>query len=376
MKLKTMIKQKTMRPLLALSIAISITPVQGMQAMNDESLSKITGQALFVSDKIDPSGAPLSPTDFTFYRMGMDIELALNANIDKLQLGCGGFNETLASNSCDIDWDFVRFMGRNGSTAGNPVTSDFKLVRPYIEIAIRNDSSFSQREVAGIKFGSELADGYVGIGRRYQAGQVNQEHGGTCGSGSPNERLACHSGINQLSGYMNIELSGEFPVTIPLAGSATACFGDVSSNSNCNTPFFTEVAGSRISELYIPGVELTLSNNLLFSLFGITSSFSSIRQNQRFVHGFSLENTSDYFMSFQRESISYPTYDKSGHAAPTNPGWWMNVPSVRVVDFVGDTIERSIGEALEGFSAPGPLVFNSELNQTPPTNCYGSSIFC
>lgn len=112
-----------------------------MQALADRDLAEVTGQALFVSDRIAPTGAAGSVTDFTFHRMGLDVELAMNANIDKLQLGCGGFNESIASNACDIDFDFVRFMGRNGTSGGAPVTSDFKLTRPYIELAIRNENS-------------------------------------------------------------------------------------------------------------------------------------------------------------------------------------------------------------------------------------------
>src|SRR5690554_153621 len=136
-----------------------------MQMLQYMESSSVTGQALLVSDYIPPSGASGSNTDFGFYRMGLDAEVSTNINIDRLQFGCGGYNEVIKT-GCDIDMEFVSFMGLNAASngpAGNKETStaarkaavesDFKLLRPYIELAIRNPGSANDREVAGFKFG-------------------------------------------------------------------------------------------------------------------------------------------------------------------------------------------------------------------------------
>lgn len=361
----------------ALLCTAGVAVALDLQAMDDAELAEVTGQALFVSDRIAPTGSAGSATDFTFYRMGLDIELLMNANIDKLQLGCGGFNESIASNACDIDFDFVRFMGRNGTSAGNAVTSDFKLLRPYIELAVRNDGTASLREIAGIKIGAQAADGFVGVGRRYSTSgsPLNQENGGNCTGTSGTAALNCHSGINRISGYLNTELSGQFPVSIPLLGTQTACFGNVTFNGDCNTPYFVEIVGSRLDQIRVPGVPLTLSAGFL-SAIGIDQAYATIEQSLRFIHGFALEDTDDFYLSFQREQVAYPTYDKSGYAVTANAGWWMNVPQVKVVDFTGATVSLPIDDALEALGSPGPVVANSELNQTPPLNCFGSAMFC
>lgn len=99
---------RSISPLVWLLSAFSCSTVQAMQALADRDLAEVTGQALFVSDRIAPTGAAGSVTDFTFHRMGLDVELA-----------------------------------------------------------IRNENRLTQREVAGIKIGAQSADGFIGIGRKY-----------------------------------------------------------------------------------------------------------------------------------------------------------------------------------------------------------------
>ena len=122
------------------------------------------------------------------------------------------------------------------------------------------------------------------------------------------------------------------------------------------------------------------------------------------------ENTSDFFLSFQREPIAYPRYSKrspvedindanfdygadydlctsypgmnrcnSAFAVPANTGWWMNAPSVKLLDVYNPYAplpDMSITEALNLVSAPGWLIENPEFQLTPAQNCYGSSTFC
>jgi hypothetical protein len=310
--------------------------------------------------------------------MGLDVELAMNANIDKLQLGCGGFNESIAGNACDIDFDFVRFMGRNGTGPGAAVTSDFKLTRPYIELAIRNEGSLTGREVAGIKVGAQSADGFVGVGRRYANGQVNQEHGGTCGTAAGNAALACHSGVNRISGFLGAELSATVPISI-LFLNATTCFGNTANPGDDCGPgdaYFTNVAGTRLSELFIPAIPLKISDNGLLELLSGSDGFATVQQNLRFVHGFALADTADFFLSFQRERVAYPTFDKTGNSFTANAGWWMNIPDVKVMNIQAPTINLGLIEGITALFSPGPTLTNNELGQTPPLNCFGGLQFC
>ena len=368
--------------------APSVKAPAGMLSLDDDELSAVTGQALFVTDVIE--GDPGSPeTNFTYYRMGLDVNLELNANIDKMQLGCGGFNESVVSNACDIDMDFVRLMGLNAAGDGpspEGATSSFSLLRPYIELAVTGDDDPALREIVGVKIGSQQANGYFGVGRVYEQGQVNQEFGGTCGSETGDQKLACHTGLNRISGYLNTELSGQFVINTSL-GSGTACMGNVTATQagftnmtgRCNTPLFVEIQGTRVNEMFEPGLELTVTDGLFTVLewIGLNTAYATVQQNLRFIHGFSLEDTADFFLSFQRQLVAYPDFDGEDFSVPANAGWWMNVPQVGVRNFFGSEVvlDGGLGETLGALSSPGPLVSNSELNSVPPVNCY-SGQFC
>jgi hypothetical protein len=379
--------------LVAIVLSLSLTAT-AMKSLDDEQLSEVTGQALFVSDYVNGVGTndgnPFN--EFGFYRMGLDVELAMNANIDKLALGCGGVNNNLAgAPNCDIDFDYVRFMGRNGSAPGNPVTSDFTLTRPFVELAVKNDDTKTLREIAGIKIGSQKADGFVSIGRRYANGQINQEHGGTCGSGA--NAINCHSGINSLSGSLGIEMSASVPIRIqigvPVFGACIppiclrfdeiACFGNTAAtNDSCTAGdrFDTQIRGTRMTAVGLQDVELELDGGLL-SAIGINTAYADISESLRFIHGFALQDTSDFGLSFQRERVSYPTFNKSGYSDAANTGWWMNVPDVKVLNIQGAEVAfvNDIGSVASALGE-GVNLTNIELNQTPAVNCYGSNRFC
>lgn len=99
------------------------------------------------------------------------------------------------------------------------------------------------------------------------------------------------------------------------------------------------------------------------------------------VHGFELNQTQDFFLSFQRERIAYPNYDKTSYAAPANAGWWMNVPSVELRDLEPATVDLGCPGALclgllGSFSAPGIYAGYPDLQSNPPVNCYGGASFC
>lgn len=411
-----------------------------MRSLNEAQMRAVTGQGLIVSDKI--SGSELAnpndySTPFEFYRIGLDGELQLNLNVSKLQLGCGGINDHLSGHAgCDIDIDYLNLMGRNGTDIGDP-GSPFKLDRPYIEFAVKNDDSTTLREIAGIKIGAQSADGALSAGRRYTTnGAINQEntaYATTCNTGASvgTGVVGCHSGINSVSGFLGAELSITMRVranictlgivwgaclgAIPL--DAYGCTGRTQfANDPCGTSqsdaLFVDIAGTRMQTLGLRAAHLQLDGNGFSEIITsiLSSVYAQLNTDLRSVHKLTFEDTGDFFLSFQREPIAYPRYSKisatqeladaglmgvamdgcatanfatprcdSAYAVPANTGWWLNAPSVKLLDVLNENANLgnlTVGDALSLLGAPGYAISNPEFELSPAKNCYGSTTFC
>lgn len=367
--------------LLGAALAVLPLPSLALTSLDDAALSRVTGQNMFVADVINGSSVGAAGNGYTYYRMGLNGTLDMNMNINKLQLGCGGYNEIIRS-GCDVDMDFVSFMGRSATRGGGAVYgttpgsegaapgSDFRMTRPYIEIATTGNNP-ATREVVGIKIGAQSADGYMSVGRVYSNGQINQETGVACNTATP---LSCHSGINMLSGNMHVEMSGTVPVNVLGFTNTTACFGVTArTDDQCGSttpPVFRDIIGSRIKAIVAESIPLTLN------LLGL-HNYASLNENLRLIHGFALENTGDFSLSFQRQQLVYPNYNKTGFNGVANAGWWMNVPYVASKNINGSPVNvNSLGELASALSPPGLPMVDIELNSTPVQNCFGSSMFC
>ena len=165
-----------------------------LHSLTDSEMSAATGQALMSLTYISPKDnlnlesqrtgiSNPSSGGVGFYKLGLEGTLELNANIKKLQLGCGGIN---GAGACDIDIDYLSLSGISDTNTGR-ASSSAKLTNPFTEIAIRNPNSASTREVLGFRVSSEKAEGLLTFGL---------ENG-------PNK-----SGINSLSGYMEVAAAG------------------------------------------------------------------------------------------------------------------------------------------------------------------------
>lgn len=360
-----------------------------MEALDDETLADVHGQAIFFMDKIAPNGLPGAGgsggvNDFTFYRMGLDVDMAFNLNIDRLQLGCGGSNENIVANGCDIDIDYLRFMGRAAGTS-NPdaaVVSDFLTRRPYIEFAVRNDASKTQRDIAGVKIGFESADGTMVLGRTYANGQINVEHGGFCSTGSDQGAgaLACHSGVRTLSGYVRAEMSAQVRIGTIL-GNAYTCMGNTaaadSASCDADDAYYLVRSGTRMTEIHDADIPATIYSGL----FSPGTAAVDLRESLRMLHRIALDatQTKDFFLSFQREQIGWPKYDETGYAVTANTGWWMNIPYAAVKDLSTDVDYGFFGSIGLLFAIQeGVNITNLDLGTTqlPVSNCYNSQMFC
>ena len=337
--------------------------VPGLERMGDDELGDVSGQALFWSDRIGGNsltgsitgagctgGADngCSPTAFTFYRMGMDGKLEMNMNISKFQLGCGGVNDALNFGvGCDIDIDYLSLMGRvgdrpagYGSPASNAgVDSAAVLTRPYIELAIKNDSTATLREVVGIKIGAAFVDGAMSIGRTYGFNERNMENfnagytNSTVGSGDNNSpppngvghcnpnapfgnyQLSCHSGINSFSGFLGAELSAALPVRarVNVAGimiglSGTGCVGRLTSPgaAGCaggygNSPLYLDLEGTRVNSLLLTHAEVDFNGSGLASI--MDAIYAQLYADLRVLHFASIES-GDFFLSSESEWLT------------------------------------------------------------------------
>lgn len=413
-----------------------------LAALDDASLGDIGGQAgsLFLADKITPNeltgGSAANYTNFTYYRMGMDVKMDMNLNIARLQLGCGGVNDMLTGPGCDLDIEYMGFMGLNAtndrpSTAG--ANSVFSLTRPYIEIAVKNDGT-ATREVVGLKIGAQKINGAIRLGRDYtgfggygqEASLTNQENGGTCvpGATTGSGVVNCHSGVNSLSGFLaGVELSAGFYARARVCLDLTTicpfgigevdldidgCLGRINFDpcTTGSTPFFVEAGGTRLNQLHVAAASLQLKTNFVFPI--TLSGYGQLILNTRQIHYLLTPNASDFFLSFQRERVSWPRYEKtpppnnaaydicngaygqiptngrcgSAYSEPANTGWWLSAANVKMLNLLPGNRIVIPGTfdiyTLLGALGPssGLIIDNPKLDFIAQRNCYGSQIFC
>lgn len=434
------------------------TPVTAMTPLANNELANITGQdgSLFLSEHIGPNELQNAPSDgtanFDFYRMGFDAKLNLNLNVSKFQLGCGGVNDLLTTSpACDLDIDYLGFMGINAAgsrPAYNAANADdegnwgadsaFELIRPYMELAVKNDDTPTLREVVGIKLGAEKINGAIRMGRDYLnkgygnevssgAGPItNLEHGSTCNPGATTGGgvVGCHSGLNSISGYLaGLELSAGFRAratvcldltTVCLWGigevnmNLDGCIGRINFNpcSGSDTPFFIDAGGTRLNNLYVAAAKLNLATNVIFPIE--LEGYGSLELDTRQIHYLLTPNSSGFFLSLQREPVSWPHYEKtapstrlgafdacdpqygqvtsrcgSAYATRANTGWWLSAANAKMLDLLpGDRIVLpDTYNIYELLGALGPdsspiHIDNPKLDFVAAQNCYGSARFC
>ncbi len=181
-----------------------------LHPLNDEELAAQSGQALFNLSYLaaGQTGNPMtSGSGVGFYTLSMEAEISLNANIKKLQLGCGGVN---GANGCDVDIDNFSLgcvanstgtcitlpptgnqktgIENNNASSNQNQMKDFVLTNPFYQFAIRNPNSASTREVIGVRIGAADVNGPMSFGS-----------------------LNTFSGY--LTGFTNLEMQGQGPRT-------------------------------------------------------------------------------------------------------------------------------------------------------------------
>ena len=136
-----------------------------LKTLSDSELADVNGQALMSLSYLAPTDNAnpmknVSNNNVGFYKLGLEAELNLNANIKNLQLGCGGVN---GKDACDIDIKNLALSGLPDSydKDGVPIFNNGRastsgsITNPFMEFAIANPNSASTREVKGIRFSAE-----------------------------------------------------------------------------------------------------------------------------------------------------------------------------------------------------------------------------
>lgn len=143
-----------------LLMLLSASVYAGLQSLDDDQLSGVSGQALFMSQK-EVSGS------YTYYKMGLDAQLDINANIAELKLG-----ETSGAGAGIDLWAKNLALGCVANASNVCVNSDtgtgtklkpFTLLRPFIQVATKGANA-ATREVVGIRLGAQNAVGPMSIG--------------------------------------------------------------------------------------------------------------------------------------------------------------------------------------------------------------------
>ena len=417
---------------ISLSVGIQATYANlgDLHTMSDHELSEVNGQALMSLSYISPTDAEnkMQGTGVGFYKLGMEAELKLNANINKLQLGCGGIN---GANGCDIDIDNLSLSGAANTRDGRAGSSAV-LTNPFIEFAIKNPNSAATREVVGIRLSAEKALGLLTIG--------------TENSASPN-------GINSLSGYLKINPTTGTAYTaarnmsysdtgMTIDGNVKACIllilcptlGFKSNNYNlaldsAKANIFLNgktVSGTRMSTVNLDGyaninqlnfggdlqAALNVTGGLLKLQKRVDGNITGLKanitvdQNLGYIHALNINNPVS--LSLQSQTVWWPRAD-----AAANQGWWLafddaiNIGDVtptdqikvtnevlrQVVNPISNYIQRNpptcnllnclFGSALTvgnvnlpNTSLDFPLKNLQLVNQNFAPNCYGNLKFC
>ncbi len=361
--------------------------------MSDAELSATRGQALMSMSYIAPTDAASNSStngNMGFYRLALDAQLELNANIKKLQLGCGGVN---GAGACDIDIDYLSLSGGTvDSTSAERAASSAVITNPFLEFAVKNPNSASTREIQGFRLSAKSLSGLLTFG--LQNGDAA-------------------SGINSLSGYLVTKPTGGTVTTNPYYGitqdetntaitgratvigqGATVPFTSTGYNLNLGVGTGTLSMGQQIitgkrintanlnATATVGGLAISGTLNATASVLGIPIPISgnvtgsvdnldvnvAIKQSLGYFHAAQLNGSAGY-LSVQGTNILWPEA-----ASIAQTGWWLELTNpidigqitpTGSVDIALSTIVDALGQVSAYLNSPGHAVDCGAL----ATNC-------
>jgi len=385
--------------------------------LDDQEMSQVNGQAAFYTSYIDPS-ATGNDSGLGFYTLGLQGTVALNANINHVQLGCGGVN----GSGCDLDFSQVRIAGTTPGPSGTFADSDAKFTNPFIQLAIANPTSLATRHVVGLALGAQSISALLSVGLNPTPTQPGTP-GGTAGG---------ETGINSLSGAFEARVQN---IQVPLDVNNGLATGNAyvketatqpntptnlmsqESSGNVNTgTYYQFVSGQRLTGAKFGQITLTIPSLsacviLCLNLNNFTG-YGTIDANLIDLHNIDLSGTSKsgFLLSLNSQPIlwpqigsagisSFPTtaqtlnpdgsvastgYNSNGTAINANQfkaqtGWWLSIPQGKIgsdtsftqTQTANLTILNAVSALTAGLEFPA-----LNFGQIPIQNCYGAMKFC
>ncbi|HBG82398.1 MAG TPA: hypothetical protein DDX00_01160 [Acinetobacter radioresistens] len=352
--------KKTGLGILFVSILSSST-LYAMTELDDNALSQVEGQALLnLTYNQGINSGSMQQSNMGFYRLGLAAELSLNANIKKLQLGCGGSKGA----ERDIDIDNIALTGIN-PVDGSYVNSDFVLNNPFIEFAIDNPNSAATRQVAGFRLGALSALGMMSIGGNSDLSKLNDD-----------------KGINSLSGDIGVRVTNA-----NIKGIQVTLLGLPISTADAKvTDYATTLVVNRSSTFDLLGMDANSTLNIagypLLKNLHLDTNMKDIPFST--VHRLVIADsnggaTSNASLSLQNKDIFWQNVtDNSWKANAAQKGWWMSIPDTQFanLNMDGSNVKLPISSAVGGLLGATVNIDPMDLGQLPISNCYGGLKFC
>ncbi len=385
--------------------------------LDDGEMRQQSGQAAFYTSYISPS-APGNASGLGFYTLGLQGTLSLNANINRVQLGCGGVNGP----GCDLDFSQVRIAGLTPGASGTYADSDAQFTNPFIQLAIANPTSLSTRHVVGLALGAQSITALLSIGLNPTPTQA----------GSPGGSSGGETGINSLSGAFQAVIQN---IRVPLDvenGLATGHAYIKETATQPNTPtnlrtqessgnvdtgtYYQFVSGQRLTGAKIGQITLAIPSLnacviLCLNLNNFTG-YGTIDANLIDLHNIDLSGTSKagLLLSLNSQPILWPQIGSAGvssfpttaqvlnadgsvgstgynsNGATLSPdqlkaqtGWWLSIPRGKIgsdTSFLETatanlTLLNAVSALTTGLELP-----SLNFGQIPIANCYGGLKFC
>lgn len=361
-----------------------------LYALNDHELSEVNGQALLNLKYTDPSQAQASmkAENIGFYKLGIEANVEINANIKKLQLGCGGSN---GSGMCDIDIDNLSLSGISDTREGR-VGSSAQLTNPFVEFAIKNPESAATREVMGFRVSAEKALGMLTLGDENSGSPngINTLSGAlkikqTTGSAVTAQRDMNYGDTNQaIKGHINLLQIWPLPALAPGFSSTTydLTLRPTAASLSVNA---TTLKGTRMTDAKLTG-QANIANlnfdgritaNLSIPLvslipLGINANgyISGLKANLDvtedlgYIHKLPLNNP--FSLSLQSRAIHWP-----GAEYAANQGWWLAIEDE--ID-IGKIVPQNPIEIDDDILKQVVPQISTFLDQNPPRCTLGSCL--
>lgn len=155
--------------------AASLSPLTTLAEISDAELAEVSGQALIGVQKRIGDGSMNGQSGYTFTRVTIGASIAVNANIELLELG----NYPIPSE----DGHFWNVDGKDADIKATNVSfgciscpgeEDMTMENPYVEFAYKNDGS-ANRRLVGVRIGFDQLNGWLSGNLESLSGNLSGE---------------------------------------------------------------------------------------------------------------------------------------------------------------------------------------------------------